>query len=130
MRIGRLFAFLAVTALAVPASAESFAGEWRATATVPDGEISETLTITKTADGYALTVKDVEPSPPEGMTAGPGVDVKLDGDNFSYKRIVETVTGPLEIFYAGVVSGDSFTGTGEIQGFSVPYTGVRLSKPE
>lgn len=130
MRIAALSLLLGAAALAAPASAQSFVGEWRATAAVPDGEVSETLTVAKTADGYAVTAKDVEPPPAEGMTAGPGVNVQLDGDSFAYKRIVETPNGPVEIVYKGVVSGDTFTGTGEVMGFSVPYNGVRLSKPD
>lgn len=128
MRAAALSVVLAATAFAAPASAQSFVGEWRATATVPDGEISETLTVAKTAEGYSVTAKDVQPPPGEGMEAGPGLEVKLEGDSFSYKRIVNSPNGPLEIVYNGTVSGDSFTGTGEIMGFSVPYTGVRLDK--
>ncbi|MBO9518703.1 MAG: hypothetical protein J7493_11605 [Porphyrobacter sp.] len=128
MRAVALSVLLAASASAAPASAQSFVGEWRATAKAPDGEISETLTVEKTTDGYSVTAKDVQPPPAEGMSAGPGQEVKLDGDTFSYKRIVNTAQGPLEIVYNGTVTGDTFTGTGEIMGFSVPYNGVRLKK--
>ncbi|KRA83805.1 hypothetical protein ASD76_07250 [Altererythrobacter sp. Root672] len=119
---------LAAATFAAPASAQSFVGEWRATAQAPDGEISETLTVEKTADGFSVTAKDVQPPPAEGMSAGPGMEIKLEGDSFSYKRIVSTPQGPLEIVYNGTVTGDTFTGTGEIMGFSVPYNGVRVKK--
>lgn len=125
MRAIALAAALAAFPFAVPAAAQSFVGEWRATAQVPDGTISETLSVTKTADGYAITSKDVTPPSPDGMVAGPGVDIVIEGDTFSYKRIVATPQGDLEIIYKGTVSGDTFTGTGEIGGFSVPYNGVR-----
>ena len=128
MRTVRLAALLAATLIAVPASAQSFLGEWRATATVPDGTISETLSVKKTDQGYSIESSDVQPPSPEGMTAGPGVDIVLEGDTFAYKRVVTTPQGPLEIIYKGTVSGDSFTGSGEITGFSVPYNGVRLKK--
>lgn len=132
MRIVALSVLLATSAFAAPASAQSFLGEWRASAEAPDGPISETVTVEKTAAGYSVTARDVEPPPAEGMSAGPGVDVQLEGDTFSYKRIVDTPGGPLEIIYKGTVSGDTFTGTGEItgMGFSVPYNGVRLSRPD
>ncbi len=131
MRVVRVIAFLAATLLAVPASAQSFLGEWRATATVPDGTtISETITVKKAVEGYSIEVNDVQPPSPEGMSAGPGVDIALEGDSFSYKRVITTPQGPLEIIYKGTVSGDTFTGTGEITGFSVPYNGVRLKKAD
>lgn len=118
---------LAVVLMAGPAMAQSFVGEWRATAQVPDGQISETLTVTKTADGYAIAGSDVQPPSPEGLTAGPGVEIQLDGDTFAFKRIVRTPQGDLEIVYKGTVDGDTFTGTGDIQGFVVPYNGVRIA---
>lgn len=118
---------LAVALMAGPAVAQSFVGEWRATAQVPDGQISETLTVTRTADGYAIVGSDVQPPSPEGMTAGPGIEIALDGDTFAFKRIVRTPQGDLEIVYKGTVSGDTFTGTGDVGGFSVPYNGVRIS---
>ena len=67
------------------------------------------------------------PPSPEGMVAGPGVDIVLEGDSFSYNRIVATAQGDLEIIYKGTVSGDTFTGTGEVAGFVVPYNGVRIA---
>ena len=118
---------LAAVLMAGPASAQSFVGAWRATAQVPDGQISETLTVTKAADGYAIVGSDVQPPSPEGMTAGPGVEIQLDGETFAFKRIVKTPQGDLEIVYKGMVNGDTFTGTGEIQGFVVPYNGVRIA---
>jgi hypothetical protein len=129
VQMRRLFVFLAATLVAVPASAQSFLGEWRATATVPDGStISETIIVTKAGEGYSIEAKDVVPPPAEGMSAGPAVDIVLEGDSFAYKRVVTTPQGPLEIIYKGTVSGDTFTGTGEITGFSVPYNGVRLKE--
>ena len=127
MRTLALSTLLAVMALAAPVSAQSFVGEWRASAQAPDGLISETITVEKSGEGYAITSRDVDPPPVEGMTAGPGTDIVIEGDTFSFKRIVKTPQGDLEIVYKGTVSGDSFTGTGEIMGFSVPYNGVRLS---
>jgi len=130
MRIARLGFVLAAVTFAVPASAQSFLGEWRASAQAGDMLISETLTVAKTADGFSVTVKDVDPPSPAGMVAGPGVDVKLEGDAFSYRRIITTPDGgTIEIIYKGTVTGDMFTGTGELQGFAVPYNGVRISKP-
>ena len=118
---------LAAVLMAGPASAQSLVGEWRATAQTPDGEISEKLTVTKTADGYAIVGSEVQPPPPDGMTAGPGIEIQLDGDTFAFKRVVSTPQGDLEIVYKGTVNGDTFTGTGEIQGFVVPYNGVRVA---
>jgi hypothetical protein len=116
---------LVATLLAAPAFGQSFLGDWTATATTPGGEISETLSVVKTASGYAVTAKVV--GAPEGSpTAGPGTEIVLDGDRFSYKRILTTPDGELVLTYSGVVSGDKFTGTAAVMGFEVPYNGVRI----
>jgi hypothetical protein len=123
--------FIAAAVVAAPASAQSFVGEWRATAEVPDGTfISETISVEKLSDGYSITVRDLDPPSPDGTTAGPGIDIVIEGDTFSYKRIARTPQGDLEIVYKGTVEGDSFTGTGEIGGFSVPYNGVRTKSAD
>ena len=119
-----------VVALATPALAfgQSFVGEWTATATTPGGEVAETISVVKTGDGYAITTKLV--GAPEGMPqAGPGTDIVLTGDTFSYKRTMPD--GTLVITYTGVVSGDKFTGTVDIGGFAqAPYNGVRSTKKQ
>jgi hypothetical protein len=117
-----------VAALAAPASAQSLLGKWTATATTPGGGVSETLTVVKTADGYAITAKLVDPGPEGTPEAGPGTDIVLDGDRFSYKRAVITPEGTLEITYTGVVSGDTFTGTVDLGFAQAPYTGVRITE--
>lgn len=112
-------ALLAV--LSAPAFGESLVGKWIATAEVPGGGVSETLTVVETDDGYAITAKLIDPAP--GMPeAGPGIDIAIDGDSFSYKRAL----GELKIVYTGVVSGDTFAGTVDMAGAQVPYTGVRV----
>jgi hypothetical protein len=116
-----------VASLATPAFGQSFVGKWTATAETPGGSVSEMLTVVKTDSGYTITAKPVVP-PPEGTPeAGPGQDIVLDGDKFSYKRTVTTPGGELVITYTGVVSGDTFTGTVDLGGFAqAPYTGVRI----
>jgi hypothetical protein len=109
-----------------PAFGQSFVGEWTATATTAGGDIAETISVAKTADGYAIIAKLVVPSgAPE---AGPGEEIVLDGDNFSYKRKLSFPGGEVVLTYTGVVSGDTFTGTAEMGGFKVPYNGVRSGK--
>ena len=120
---------LVAPALATPAQAQSFLGEWTATAETPAGGVSETLTVVKTDKGFTITAKLVAPE--EGTPeAGPGTDIVLEGDRFSYKRSIPTPGGPLVITYAGVVSGDTFTGTVDMGGFQAPYTGVRIKRPK
>ena len=106
MRITTASGFVLLLALvapvrAVPARAPSFLGEWTATASTPGGDVSETVT---------------------------AVDIVLDGDKFSYKRLLITPGGTLVITYAGAVSANTFTGTAELGGFEVPYTGVRSTR--
>ena len=112
-------------ALSTPALAQSFVGDWKATAHVAGGaEASETVHVVKTGDSYAITAKliDAAPGTPE---AGPGTDIVLDGDKFSYHRSVTTPNGALEIKYSGVVTGDTFTGEVDLLGGKIPFTGVR-----
>ncbi len=115
--------------IATPASAQSFLGDWIATAQTPDGGvIQERLSVRKTGEGYSVEGKLVVP-PPEGTPqGGPGYDIKLDGDNFSYKRKVPLPQGDIELVYSGTVSGDTFTGKGAIGEFSVPYNGERAKE--
>lgn len=42
---------LVLTFFAAPALGQSFVGEWTATAVTPGGEVSETLSVVKTAEG-------------------------------------------------------------------------------
>ena len=131
MRIPAALAFVFVaSAFAAPAFGQSFIGEWTATATTPGGDVAETVTAVKTGDGFAITAKLVVPPPQGTPEAGPGTDIVLDGDKFSYKRTVAIPGGaPLVITYTGVVSGDTFTGTVDLGGFAqAPYTGVRIEK--
>ena len=123
INIAAALGFVFVQALAAPAFGQSFVGEWTATATTPGGDIAETITVTKTDGGYAVIAKLVVPT--GNPEAGPGEEIVLDGDNFSYKRKLSFPGGELVLTYTGVVSGNSFTGTAEMGGFKVPYNGVR-----
>src|SRR5215471_20215248 len=103
MRIAAAFLFVLFGAFAAPAFGQSFVGEWTATAVTQGGNVSETITVTKTADGYAIKAKLVDV--PEGTPeAGPGTDIVIDGDKFSYKRTINTPDGQLVITYTGTVS--------------------------
>jgi len=121
MRITAVLAFVLFACFTAPAFGQSFVGSWTATAEAPGGKVSETVTVVKTADGYSInaTLVGAESAP----QAGPGTDIVLNGDNFSYKRSI----GDLVITYSGVVSGNTFTGQVEIGEFKVPYNGVRVS---
>lgn len=128
MRIASALMLVLAAAFAAPAFGQSFVGEWTATAMTPGGDVSETLTVVKTANGYEIKAKLAVP-PPEGTPqAGPGTDIVLNGDKFSYKRTITTPDGSLVITYTGTVSGDTFTGTVTIGEFTVPYTGVRVKR--
>jgi hypothetical protein len=113
---------------ASPAAAQSFVGEWVATADLQGTQISEALSVKKQGDGYSITATTITEVPPGSPTAGPGVEIKLEGDTFSYKRLASTAQADVEIVYTGTVSGDKFTGKAVVGGFEIPYTGVRASK--
>lgn len=134
MRIKAASGMVCVLALvapmvATPAQEPSFLGEWTATVATPGGDVSETLTVTKTDKGYTITAKLVVPGPEGSPEAGPGTDIVLDVNKFSFKRTVTTPDGSLVITYTGVVSGDAFTGTVDLGGFAqAPYAGVRIKR--
>lgn len=123
IRITAALGTLVVAAFTAPAFGQSFVGEWTATATTPGGDVQETISVAKSDTGYTITAKLVVPTGnPEG---GPGENIVLDGDNFTYTRTVSFPGGELVLTYTGIVSGDTFTGTAEMMGFKVPYNGVR-----
>ena len=115
-----------IAAFATPAFGQSFLGDWTATAHSPAGDFAETLKVSKAGDGYAVRAKLSQALPAGTPEAGPGENVVLDGDHFSYTRTVTTDGGSLKITYSGTVAGDSFDGKVEIGGAGVPYTGVRI----
>jgi hypothetical protein len=127
MRIKAASALILAAALAAPAFGQSFLGEWTATAETGGGSVSETVTVVETDDGYAITAELVGAAPGT-PTAGPGADIVIDGDRFSYTRAVSMGPGSeLVISYRGVVSGDAFTGTANMMGTEIPYNGVRVA---
>jgi hypothetical protein len=120
------FLALVVPMVATPAQEPSFLGEWTATAKTPGGDVSETLRVVRIDNGFAITAKRVGASP-EGPEAGPGTDIVLDGNKFSYKRSLTTPDYTLVISYSGIVSGDTFIGKVDLGGLAeAPYTGVRI----
>lgn len=126
MRNRMIIGFVLALAMAAPALADSpFLGKWTATAAAPTGPASETVTVVEAGDGYAISAKLVAPSPGQ-PEAGPGHDIVLDGDHFSYQRTVTIGETSIGITYSGIVSGDTFTGTVEMAGFKMAYTGVRI----
>jgi hypothetical protein len=130
MRIAAVLMLVLVAAFVSPAFGQSFVGQWTAKAVTPGGDVSETLTVVKTANGYEIKAELAVP-PPEGTPqAGAGTDIVLDGDKFSYKRTVKTPDGSLVLTYTGTVSGDTFTATVAIGEFTVPYNGVRIKRRE
>ncbi len=118
-------AFIAGLVSPVFAAESPFVGQWTATAAAPTGNASEIVKVAKTANGYTITAKLVDPAPGQ-PEAGPGKDIVLEGDHFSYKRTVAIGDSELVITYTGVVSGDTFTGTIEMASVKIPFTGVRI----
>jgi hypothetical protein len=128
MRKMALLGLVLAAAMATPAFAQSFLGQWTATAHLDGGaEVSEALSVTKTASGFSVTAKPPADTPAGAPQAGPGSNIMLDGDKFSYDRSVDVGGGnTLVINYTGTVSGDTFTGTAKLGDTPIPYTGVRV----
>jgi hypothetical protein len=115
-----------IGAFAMPASAQSFLGAWTATAHLDGGaESYETLGVARAGNSYSVIGKAINP-PPGAPDAGPGTDIVLEGDKFSYKRALDFGGNGIVIAYAGTVSGNTFTGTADVGGMKIPYTGVRV----
>jgi hypothetical protein len=129
MRISAVSGLVFIAALATPAFGQSLVGEWTATAQTGNGTTTELVTVIETDDGYAITAK-LQGAAAGQPEAGPGADIVLDGDHFSYKRTLNFPGNAIEISYAGVVSGDTFTGTAAMMGMTVPYNGVRVDGGE
>ena len=128
MRISATLVLASLLAFAVPAFSQSLVGDWTATAEAPGGNASETLKVMKTASGYTITAKLIG-APDGAPEAGPGEEIVLDGDHFTFKRKLTMGGNTLVITYTGVVSGDTFTGTVELGALGkVPYTGVRIKQ--
>lgn len=124
MRIVAALGTVFLMAFAAPTFSQSVLGEWTVTVETPGGNVSEALKVVKVGDGYAITAKLV--GVPEGTPeAGPGTDIVVDGDRFSYKRTLDTPGGKVVITYTGTVSGDTFTGTVDLGFAKAPYNGVR-----
>src|SRR5688572_24789432 len=126
MRIAAALMLVLGAAFVAPAFGQSFVGQWTATAATLGGNVSETLTVVKTPGGYEIKAVLAVP-PPEGTPqAGPGTDIVMDGNKFSYKRTLKTPDGAIVLIYTGTVSEDTFTGTVTLGEFTIPYTGVRI----
>jgi hypothetical protein len=126
MQIVAALGLVSAIALAAPAFGQSFVGEWTATAKMLGGSSSEIIKVERVGNHYAITTKPVGTRPAGAPTASPGTDIVLYGDNFSYKRTLAVTGTVLEFWYTGVVSGDTFSGTAELNGARVPYKGVRI----
>jgi hypothetical protein len=126
MRGFAVLGFSMAVLASTPAFAQSFVGDWTATAHTPGGDFSETLNVTKAEGGYAVKAKVSQPLPEGTPEAGPGENIVLNGNDFSYSRTVTVGSAKLKVEYSGVVSGDDFTGTVELGGTQYPYTGVRM----
>jgi hypothetical protein len=125
MRSARLALLLFAATLATPASAQTFLGKWIATATTPGGAVSEEVTASRTEQGYLIDVRPIGELPPGLPTAQQPIEIVLDGDSFAYTRVVDIPDMEIVVTYKGTVSGETFTGTAEVGGIQVPYTGVR-----
>ncbi len=123
MRITAVLASVLLAGLAAPAFGQSFVGTWTATADSPAGKVSETVTVREDQRRLMRSRRSSSACPEGTPEAGPGTDIVLNGDSFSYKRSV----GDLVFTYSGVVSGNTFTGTAQVGEYKVPYNGVRVS---
>jgi hypothetical protein len=118
---------LLAAAMATPAFAQAFLGQWTATAHLDGGaEVSEALNVAKTANGFSIIAKPPAGTPEGAPQAGPGTNIVLDGNKFSYDRSLEVGGNAIVINYSGTVSGDTFTGTAKLGDTPISFTGVRV----
>lgn len=122
MRTLILTAALGAAALSAPAFAQA-AGEW--TVTVPNiqgGTIETTWTLVDAEGSDSVTI-----TPPAGAPAMESTisEVVVDGGSFSFKRVLTTPQGSIELSYAGTVEGDAMTGAISSSFGENQFTGVR-----
>lgn len=128
------FVFAATTAGAMMFSAPVLAqdspvvGTWNTEAVTDFGTFAAEMTVSETADGYAIEFVD---APMEGAPAdAPPMDstisdIEIDGTDFSFKRSLTTPQGPMDLNYTGSVDGDSLTATVGSNMGEMPVTGTR-----
>jgi hypothetical protein len=70
MHIAKALMLVLVAGFAAPALGQSFLGEWTATAHTLGGDVSETLSVVKTAKGYEIKAQLVPSKPGLPRTSG------------------------------------------------------------
>ena len=97
----------AAPAVAQDASADPWAGNWRGTAALPDGEtVSVILTLIRQGDGYAGLASGFETGREIRLTG-----VRVEGDRLIAEGATDTELGELAVRYDLVADGDTMTGT-------------------
>jgi hypothetical protein len=122
-------AILAAALFGAPALAQSAAlGDWATVIETPQGTFNVGMSISEADGGYAVAFDETPPpgtpadAPPMESTVS---DVVVDGNAFSFKRMLTTPQGPIELTYEGMVDGDSLTGTATSSFGAVPIAGTR-----
>jgi hypothetical protein len=117
--------------MAAPALAQSspVLGIWNTEAVTDFGTFKATMTVTEANGAYAVDMKDVPAEgapPPPAPAAGSITDVVVNGTDFSFKRMLTTPQGDMQLSYTGKVDGDKLTAQVDTGGFGVlPVTGTR-----
>jgi len=103
-------------------------GTWATAVDVQGTKIESTLTIAEAGGGYSVDIKD-GPMPGAPADAPPMQstisDVKVDGANFSFKRVIQFGDMPMELAYAGSVDGNNLTAQVNSPMGAIPLTGTR-----
>ncbi len=100
----------ALTALALPAMAADATGKWEAAVQSPRGEVKYTFDLT--AAGDKLTGKVIN----DFMGETEIQDGKIDGDQISFKQVMQRGDRSITFDYSGKINGDELELTRTIEG--------------
>jgi hypothetical protein len=112
----RLLLLLAIAAASLTAEV---AGNWKATAEGPNGTMERTFAFK--VDGDKLSGETVS------SFAGRSVinDGKVDGDNLSFRIVINIQGNQVDVEYKGKVTGDTIKLTSSFGGQNIEWSGRR-----
>ena len=100
MNIRKFVVALGLAVIALPASAQSFAGKWNL---AMDGFEGTLATFDFAVEGDVVT--GASTSAMDGTTT-PITEGKIDGNKITFKQSVDAGAGPIAIGFAGLLEGD------------------------
>ena len=109
----RVFAFIAAAAVvscSPPEAQSPVLGSWEGTMNSPNGAMEMSMTFTETDGAYDVAYSDNIADLVGFDIPSEIADVEVEGNSFSFLRVLDFQGTAFEITYAGTVEGDTLTG--------------------